>query len=68
MGLRLSVHIVTLHSQLAVYIYIGMGGGKTYGQITINENKNPVLSQFIAVSVTLKYSADFVETGAKVNH
>jgi hypothetical protein len=27
---------------------------RTYGQITINENKNPVLSQFIAVSVTLK--------------
>ena len=40
----------------------------TYGVIGIKAKKNAVLSQLIAVSDTLKYSADFVETGANVNH
>lgn len=40
----------------------------TYGLITINAKKNPVLNQLIAVSETVKYWAEVVETGAKVSH
>jgi hypothetical protein len=70
------VYMVTLGERMLV----GSGGrrgerGKrkekekgTYGDITINENKNAVLSQFIAVSSTLKYAAASAEIGAKVNH
>lgn len=43
-------------------------GQETYGEMTINANRNPVLSQLIAVSETLKYSAAVAETGANVNH
>jgi hypothetical protein len=40
----------------------------TYGEITINANKNPVLNQLIADSSTSKNSAAVAEMGAKVNH
>lgn len=40
----------------------------TSGDATAKENRKPVLSQLIAVSETLKYSAELVETGANVSH
>jgi hypothetical protein len=40
----------------------------TYGDIATKENRNAVLSQLIAVSETLKYSAAVALTGANVNH
>lgn len=35
------------------------------GLATTNAKRNPVLSQFIELSVTLKYREDVVDTGAK---
>jgi hypothetical protein len=38
------------------------------GQATTKAKRKPVESQFIALSVVLKYVAEVVETGAKVSH
>jgi hypothetical protein len=40
----------------------------THGLITTKLKRNAVLNQFIALSLTLKYSPALVDTGAKVNH
>jgi hypothetical protein len=42
--------------------------GMTYGETATKANKKAVLSQLMAVSLTSKYSALVVETGANVNH
>jgi hypothetical protein len=42
--------------------------GMTYGETATKANKKAVLSQLMAVSLTPKYSALVVETGANVNH
>lgn len=66
-GLRLSVHIVTLNL-ISTNPAGSNSSGYTHGLATIKENKKAVLSQLTAVSLTPKYSADVVETGANVNH
>jgi hypothetical protein len=43
-------------------------GRISYGLIATNANKNPVLSQLIAVSETPKYCDEVVETAEKVSH
>ena len=40
----------------------------TYGETTTKLNINAVLNQLMAVSDTPKYSAELVDTGAKLNH
>jgi hypothetical protein len=40
----------------------------TNGQATTKEKRKAVESQLISDSVTLKYAAEVVETGAKVSH
>jgi hypothetical protein len=58
LGPRLSVHIVTLRKVNLGFrtgaVVVEIVDGETYGEITINANKYPVLNQLIAVSETPK--------------